>query len=87
MPSDRLAEHRILWNNRDENDIDEIVIYDCTVHVEQMSDRCWWIGITTSDGASWMGNFTCDSRGRMSFSEQENDGIEWADDDAHKAAI
>ena len=41
---------RILWNRRPENardcgDIDEIVMSNVSVHVEQMNDRCWWIGI------------------------------------------
>lgn len=82
---------RILWNRRptgimDRGDIDEIVIRDAsTVHIEQMDDRCWWIGIY-KDGelTYWMGNFTCDSRGRMRFTEQENAGIEWDRDDTHE---
>jgi hypothetical protein len=87
--------NRILWNRRPEStrdggDIDEIVLSNVMVHVEQMSGRCWWIGVYKGDDPDapyWMGNFTCDSRGHMSFSEQENAGIEWADDDAHKATI
>ncbi len=72
--------NRIRWNERGK-DIDEIVMQDVSVHVEQMSDRCWWIGIYTDDPACyWMGNFTADSRGRMKFTEQENAGIEWDDD-------
>jgi hypothetical protein len=74
---------RILWNERD-GDIDEIVLHNATVHVEQMSARCWWIGVY-QDGPDryWMGNFTCDSRGRMKFTEQENAGIQWAIDNSH----
>lgn len=83
---------RILWNRRptgpdDAGDIDEIVIAGCMVHVEQMSNRCWWIGIYKDpdvDGTPyWMGNFTCDKKGRMRFSEQENDGIEWDEIASH----
>lgn len=80
---------RILWNERPTNpaggggDIDEIVLDDVMVHVEQMDDRCWWIGIYR-DGASWSGHFIADSRGRMRFSEQENDGFEWDRDDSHE---
>ena len=74
--------NRILWNKRDE-DIDEVVLHDATVHVEQMNDRCWWIGIYLSDDRYWMGNFVADSRGRMRFVEQENEGIEWAEDRSH----
>jgi len=82
---------RILWNRRptgalDVGDIDEIVVHNCTVHIEQMDDRCWWIGIYMSDGSYWMGNFIADSRGRMRFSEQENAGIEWAHDATHEVA-
>jgi hypothetical protein len=77
---------RILWNVRDEN-IDEIVLLDVCVHIEQMHDRCWWIGIYKKEGDAdapyWTGNFICDSRGRMRFTEQENGGIEWGDDHAH----
>lgn len=76
--------HRILWNERDD-DIDEVVIVEPqTVHVEQMSDRCWWIGIYLDADRYWMGNFIADSRGRMRFTEQENAGVEWtAGDDCH----
>jgi hypothetical protein len=75
--------NRILWNTRD-GDIDEIVLTDvATVHVEQMDDRCWWIGITLTDGGYWAGNFHATFRGRMSFTEQDNDGFEWDRDDSH----
>lgn len=81
--------HRILWNRRPTNpadcgDIDEIVIRNPqAVHVEQMDDRCWWIGIDMPDGTYWHGNFSCDSRGRMRFSEQENAGINFDPDHSH----
>lgn len=76
--------NRILWNERD-HDIDEIVISDvATVHVEQMHDRCWWIGITRNDGSYWAGNFFATSRGRMTFTEQEQEGFEWDKDDTHE---
>lgn len=86
---------RILWNERPPGwpggggDIDEIVLSDVDVHIEQMSDRCWWIGIyrNAQDGDTpyWMGNFVADSRGRMRFVEQENSDIEWGDDRTHEA--
>lgn len=82
---------RILWNRRptgpsDTGDIDEIVLHNVDVHIEQMSDRCWWIALYRggTDDPYWMGNFVADSRGRMTFSEQENDGIEWDRDDSHE---
>ncbi len=85
---------RILWNRRPdplkgwdrEQDIDEIVIHGCTVHVEQMDNRCWWIGVTKTDDPQvyWSGNFSCDSRGRMRFTEQESRGIVWGSDLTHE---
>jgi len=75
--------NRILWNKRGD-DIDEIVLQDVRmVHVEQMDDRCWWIGIDLPDGGYWAGNFIADSRGRMRFNEQEGWGFQWDRDDAH----
>ena len=55
-----------------------------TVHIEQMDDRCWWIEIVRQDGTYWMGNFVADSRGRMRFVEQENNGVEWEHDATHE---
>ena len=74
--------HRILWNVRDQG-IDEIVIdHPELVHIEQMNPRCWWIGIYIDGLNRWSGNFSCDSRGRMQFTQQDCD-IEWDDDDSH----
>jgi hypothetical protein len=86
---------RILWNERPPartggggGDIDEIVLSGVDIHIEQMDDRCWWIGIYRDASKSgtpyWMGNFVADSRGRMRFVEQENAGIEWDDDKSHE---
>lgn len=76
---------RILWNQRD-HDIDEIVLHDvATVHVEQMDDRCWWIGITLADGTDWTGAFIANSRGLMRFVEQDGN-VEWDRDDEHAVA-
>jgi len=77
--------NRILWNEGGDV-IDEIVLHEATVHVEQMSDRCWWIGVYLDDERYWMGNFYCDSRGRMKFTEQESAGIEWDEVRTHGAA-
>lgn len=81
--------NRIIWNRRpsraDTGDIDEIVLHDVsTVHVEQMDDRCWWIGITKADGGYWAGIFIADSRGRMRFVEQECEAITWESDKSHE---
>jgi hypothetical protein len=78
--------NRILWNERG-GSIDEVVMSDCMVHVEQMDDRCWWIGIQRADGGYWAGNFHCDSRGRMQFTEQDMHGFEWEDDDSHDEPV
>lgn len=81
---------RILWNRRpkgprgDTGDIDEIVLHNVDIHIEQMDNRCWWIGIYRPDGSYWMGNFTADRYGRMRFSEQENADIAWDIDHSHE---
>lgn len=83
--------NRILWNRRprdarDGGDIDEVVLHDVhTVHIEQMNGQCWWIGIYIDRDHYWMGNFTADSRGRMTFSEQENAlSDDWEHDGTHE---
>lgn len=84
---------RILWNRRPTEqqpggDIDEIVVTDpALVHVEQMDDNEWWLAIYTgdTDGAPYfMGNFTADDDGAMSFWCQEDAGMTWARDDSHE---
>lgn len=76
--------HRILWNVRG-GDIDEIVFRAATVvHIEQMDDRCWWIGIDLADGGYWCGNFCADAVGRMTFTEQEANDVHWDRDDTHE---
>lgn len=83
---------RILWNRRptdhDPGDIDEIVLTGVTVHIEQTSDRSWFIAMyrPVRDGIEvcWLGNFVADSPGRMRFVEQENAGIEWDEDRSHE---
>lgn len=83
---------RILWIERPKTEfdgglIDEIVLHGVTVHVEQMNDRCWWIGVYKGPGAGdpyWMGNFVTDSRGRMRFVQQEEAGIAWDRDGTHE---
>lgn len=87
MPAeDRVAtSNRILWNRRD-HDIDEIVVHDiATLHIEQMDDRCWWIGMTLADGTDWAGSFIASSRGLMQFVEQEGNVV-WGVDAEHPSA-
>lgn len=84
--------NRILWNERPPDglgggDIDEIVLHDAILHIEQMNDRCWWIGIDLPGNGYWAGNFQCDSRGQMSFSEQEQHGFDWDRDDTHERPV
>ena len=90
--------NRILWNQRppetrvapgsidSAGNIDEVVLQAERIHIEQMHDRCWWIAVDVPGGGQWMGNFCCDSRGRMRFTEQEMDGFEWDRDDTHETA-
>jgi hypothetical protein len=80
---------RILWNRRPKNvsdvgDIDEIVAHNVTVHIEQMDDRCWWIGITWPDGSSWDGNFHATKKGEMTFGQQCHRDGGWPSDEEHE---
>ena len=80
---------RILWNRRPKNvrdvgDIDEIVAHNVTVHIEQMDDRCWWIGITWPDGSSWDGNFHATKKGKMTFGQQGHRDGGWPSDEEHE---
>ena len=72
---------RILWNQRG-GCIDEIVIDNAAVHIEQMSDSCWWIGIDLPDGTYWAGNFHT-RRAPIQFTEQESN-VAWDRDDTHE---
>ena len=63
--------------------IDEIVVHDCMVHVEQMNDRCWWIGIYKGD-LRWSGNFSCyRHKDGMAFTEQDAE-LPWGRDEEHR---
>ena len=58
--------------------IDEIVLTGVDmVHVEQMNDRCWWIGITLADGARGTATSRPTASGEDAVLQQES-SIEWA---------
>lgn len=72
--------NRILWNHG-RGTIDELVLHDATVHVEQMDDTWWWIGVYLPDGTYWAGNFI--SSDNLAFVEQEGDVV-WEEDREHE---
>ena len=37
----------------DDGSIDEIIASGCSVHIEQMSDDGWFMGIEAADGSYW----------------------------------
>lgn len=47
--------------------IDEIAAEKCSVHIEQMSDDGWYMGIEASDGSFWQ--FWLGSKNRRSHVE------------------
>lgn len=95
MAYGELTTGRILWNYRDDEarpgergEIDEVVLRNVNVHIEQMNDGCWWIGIYDAENPEryWMGNIHTKnphSRAKLTFTEQENAGIEWDQDESH----
>ncbi len=50
---------------------DELVIDDW-LHVEQMNDRDWWIGVGNQDGDEWAINVTIDRDGKASVLVEQN---------------
>ena len=89
-PPARTTTNRILWNRRpkdgyDSGDVDEIVLQAEWLHVEQMDRACWNMIVDLPSGGQWIGNFTCDSRGNMKFSEQEQSGFVWDEDSTHES--
>lgn len=88
MPSDRRRgapkpHARILRNSPTE--VDEVVFHDATVHIEQMDEQCWTV-IVDQAGGQWVGNMVC-ADGRLTFVEQENDGIDWDEDRTHESVL
>jgi hypothetical protein len=51
----------------DDGSIDEIVATGCNLHIEQMSDDAWYMGITARDGSYWQ--FWFGSKNRRSAVE------------------
>jgi hypothetical protein len=70
---------RIIWNrppsSADGGSIDEIVVENCTVHIEQMDLGAFWISLRRPTGEEWQGNFVAQA-GEITLSEQENTGLE-----------
>ena len=82
MSKKQRIKNRILWNERG-GEIDEVVFTRPEqVHIEQMSDGCWWIGVHLEDGTYWAGNFLARSKTRLTFTEQESD-VKWDHEGAH----
>ncbi len=47
--------HGLKIRRNDEKEIDEIFVRDANhVHVEQLSDTCWWIYVSRKDGSAFM---------------------------------
>lgn len=78
---------RILRNS-DGQTVDEVVVHDCIVHLEQMSDEAYWIGVYKGDGVSraLAINLWVDDKGHLKCSvEDESDapGWRWDQDKTH----
>lgn len=33
-----------------DGELDELIVRDCGIHLERMSDNSWWMGVTLADG-------------------------------------
>ena len=76
---------RILWNSGRKT-IDEIVVHNCTVHLEQMTDQSYWMGISKGE-ADFTVNLSHGGRLPLECTGYDNSGyggVEWnwdADDE------
>ena len=57
----------VIIRRNDDGSIDEIMAQDCAIHVEQMSNDSWYMGLQASDGSYWQ--FWFGSKNRKSAVE------------------
>lgn len=72
---------RIL-RNHDEETVDEIVVHNCTFHLEQMDDTSYWIGIDVGHKnrlAIWL-----TIQGRSLSCTVQDAAWEWDEDRTHQ---
>ncbi len=72
---------RILWNAGGDT-VDEIVLHDCMVHIEQMSDGHYYVGITDRQGNNFTGNIGARGRGKVDFTITDS-SVNWDEDEEH----
>lgn len=76
---------RILYNAKPDipkfGKVDEIVVHDCLVHLEQMDDGHWYIGLYKEDGTScqiWINKGKLDFESDIRWEEEERESTEEA---------
>jgi hypothetical protein len=67
MTGQQINENSVEIRPNDDGSIDEIVARRCDVHIEQMSNHEWYMGITAKDGTYWQ--FFFGSKNRRSHVE------------------
>lgn len=75
---------RILWN-RGRKTVDEVVVHNCTIHLEQMTDQGYWMGVYKGDN-SLMVNLWVDGGRKPLLCRVDDDGPEawgWDEDGEH----
>ena len=73
---------RILRNS-DGKTVDEIVVYDCTIHVEQLDDHMYMLRVWKGDGDLLM-NFYAKGERPLHFTESCGDQWSWDEDETHR---
>ncbi len=75
---------RVLWNR--DGTVDEIVIHNCTIHLEQMSDTAYWMGITKG-GGTLMVDIGHSGKSPLACTMWDDSEIswEWDEEDRHDA--
>jgi hypothetical protein len=64
----------------DDGVLDELVLFDCDVHFEAMSDNTWWIGLSKA-GHSWAINCGAKNANAGAFANVRDDGLYVPDPD------
>ena len=78
---------RILWEH-DRNSVDEFVAHNVTVHLEQMSDDCYWMRVSRGDQAFAVNVYRERKRDPLRCTVEDEDHRYpwvWARDEEHPA--
>ncbi len=83
---DQATRNRILRNNDslDDRTVDEVVVHNCTVHLEMMSNSAYWIGIyDPATGKSVDVDLVATCRPKRLLCTVRDESWDWDSDSTH----